>query len=153
MGGGLLTAIEANLSPVLVSSSENEILVVQVKVGHLNVRIINCYGPQEDNPTNNIHDFWLNVEKEIIDAKNENCCVLIQCDANAKLGNANIENDPNKMSNNGQILLDILSRNNLFVLNSDVMCKGTITRHRKTQKSDEKSVLDYIIVCDILKSY
>ena len=34
LGGGLLTAIEANLSPVLVSSPENEILVVQVKVGH-----------------------------------------------------------------------------------------------------------------------
>ena len=123
----------SQVSPVLVSSPKNEILVVQVKVGHLNVRIINCYGPQEDDPTNNIHDFWLNVEKEIIDAKNENCCVLIQCDANAKLGNVNIKNNPNEMSNNGQILLDILSRHNLMVLNSDVMCKGTITRHKNSE--------------------
>ena len=47
LGGGLLTGVEANLSPVLLSSPENDILVVQTKVEHLNVRIINAYGPQE----------------------------------------------------------------------------------------------------------
>ena len=64
-----------------------------------------------------------------------------------------IRDDPNDMSGNGQILSDILNRNNLYVLNSDILCTGTITRHRVTKKSLETSILDYIIVCDILKAY
>ena len=64
-GGGLLTAIEANLSPILVSSPEKEILVVQVNVCHLKVKIINAYVPQEDDNTNNIYEFWHELEKEV----------------------------------------------------------------------------------------
>ena len=71
-GGGLLTAVEENLAPVLISSPESEILVVQTKVGHLNVRIINAYGPQETESKQVILDFWQEVEKQIINAKDEN---------------------------------------------------------------------------------
>ena len=33
------------------------------------------------------------------------------------------------------------------------MCKGQITRQRKTKLSEEKSIIDFVIVCDILKEY
>ena len=46
LGGGLLTGVDENLQSVLVSSTESEILVVQTKIGHFNLRIINAYGPQ-----------------------------------------------------------------------------------------------------------
>ena len=46
LGGGLMTAVDENLSPVLVSSPKSEILVVPSKVGNLNVS--NGYGPQKD---------------------------------------------------------------------------------------------------------
>ena len=58
LGGGLLTAIESNLFPVMISSPQTEILVVQVKIGQLDVGIINGYGPQEDDSTTSIHSFW-----------------------------------------------------------------------------------------------
>ena len=45
MDGGLLTAVAENFDPVLVSSPETEILVVQTKVGEEDIRIINGYGP------------------------------------------------------------------------------------------------------------
>ena len=49
LGGGLLTAIDENLSPVLIStfSTESEILVVQISTGTHKIRIVNGYGPQE----------------------------------------------------------------------------------------------------------
>ena len=50
-GGGLLTAANENLNPVLISTGkeeDSEILTIQVKVGRYDVRIINAYGPQED---------------------------------------------------------------------------------------------------------
>ena len=99
------------------------------------------------------HNFWQEIEKEIIASKLANCALIIQCDANAKLGNTIIPNDTHQMSNNGRILFDILTRQNLFVLNSDILCQGTTTRHRNTKKNVEKSVIDYIIVCDVLKDY
>ena len=67
----------------------------------------------------------------------------MQCDANAKLGKVIIKDDSHKMSSNGQghILWDILVRNNMFVLNSDILCEGTSTRQRNTKHRVEKSVL------------
>ena len=151
MGGGLLTAVDENLAPVLVSSPDTEILVVQTKVGENEIRIINGYGPQEEDNVQSIHNFWQDIEKEIISAKEQNCKILLQFDANAKIGNEFLALDPNKMSNNGKIMLDILKRQNLFILNIDKNCKGVITRQRVTVKGVEISVLDYTIVCENLK--
>ena len=51
-GGGLLTAVDKSLEPVLIEAAneEAEVLVVQVKIGKSLIRIINGYGPQEDDP-------------------------------------------------------------------------------------------------------
>ena len=56
-GGGLITAIDENLGSVLVSNTENEILVVQIDVEGLDIRVINAYGPQEDSDVEIIHKF------------------------------------------------------------------------------------------------
>ena len=50
-GGGLLTAADENLEPVLISTGKeenSEVLTIQIKAGKHNIRIINAYGPQED---------------------------------------------------------------------------------------------------------
>ena len=93
----------------------------------------------------------MEVSKQIINAKDENCCVFIQMDANAKLGLTLIPGDPHGMSDNGKILMDIITRQNLYVLNSDSQCTGVITRHRITKHAEEKAVLDFMIVCPTLK--
>ena len=112
MGGGLLTAIDENLCPVLVFAGNEaaEILVVQAQVGKLKIRIFNCYGPQETSSKDDILHFWQEVEKQIILAKDEGCGIVMECDANAKLGCDIIMNDPNDMSSNGQILYDMSIR-------------------------------------------
>ena len=151
-GGGLLTAIENDLSPVLISlgSNESEILVVQISVGRHKIRIINGYGPQEQENYEKIGTFWQDLEQEIISAKDEQCMVLIQMDANAKLGRDILPQDPHPISNNGKLLRDIIKRQNLSCLNAHALCQGSITRHRATKVSDEKAILDFIIVCERL---
>ena len=73
-GGGLLTAIDCNLSPLLVSSelNETEILVVQAQVGKHSIRVMNAYGPQETESKEKIYEFWEELEKEVIDSKEKN---------------------------------------------------------------------------------
>ena len=151
-GGGILTAVEENIGSVLVSSTESEILVVQTKIGDLDLRVINAYGPQElESEREKVYQFWQDLEKEVILAKD--CKILIQMDANAKVGHQIIKNDPNPQSSNGGLLLGIIERQNLSILNASDLCEGTITRHRKTVIGEEKSVIDYIIVCDFLLNY
>ena len=147
-GGGLLTSIINDLNPVLIFSANDniELLTVEVKVGNDKIRIINGYGPQEHDDTNSILIFWQEFEAEVIRAKDYNRNIIVQMDANAKLGSEVIYGDPHKMSNNGKLLNDIIERQDLVVLNALEICKGTITRERNFENKSEKSVIDYILV-------
>ena len=57
-------------------------LVVQCKIDRSDIRVINGYGPQEDDPANKRLLFWQSIEQEIAAAKNANCMSLIQMDGN-----------------------------------------------------------------------
>ena len=110
-GGGLLTAINNNLNPVLIQSENDslEILIVQCEIKkELKIRVINCYGPQETESKEKLVEFWQGVESEILSSENAGCHVLVQTDANAKLGPEIVKNDPHQMSSNGKYLRDIL---------------------------------------------
>ena len=149
-GGGLLTAIDEGLDPVLVCAGDDdhEVLVVQVRVGHLDVRVFNAYGPQEDEPVASLR-FWMCLEQEIIKAKQLNCCILIEMDANAKLEIAGLQ----KLSVNGQHLLNMVDRQQLNILNNSELCEGKITRQILKNNLIEKSAIDFILVCDTLVNY
>ena len=163
-GGGLLTAIHENLNPVMIENDEenDDILVVDTKHGNdLTIRCINCYGPQEhirkkkdignDDNENATHDnssFFLKLQVEIQCAKSSGSLICIQMDANSKFGNEIIKGDPNiKMSENGKVLHEIIQSEDLVLVNASDKCFGTITRHRKTKKSLETSVIDFFILC------
>ena len=101
-GGGLLTSVLEDINPVLISTAKDdlEILTVEADLGPEKVRIINGYGPQKDDDTHLVLSFWQEFEAQIIQAKDDNCHILIQMDANAKVGSQVIKGDPHKMSNN-----------------------------------------------------
>ena len=155
-GGGLLTAVDPVLNPVLIEpkNEEAEILTVQIKLKDKNLRMINGYGPQEDDTQQKKLNFWLGLEEEIVAAKNENCLVIVQMDANAKVGKDTIVNNPTTSpDNNGRHLLELMDRQELKMLNSEKNCVGTITRYRETKNKTEASVLDYVLVCEDMHQY
>ena len=162
-GGGLLTAVSQDLSPVLVYSGSDdiELMVVQGKIGDNDIRIFNCYGPQELNQAQRpvaqqqdiINKFWVELEKEVIKAYDEGCLILIEMDANAKVGKQVINDDPHDTSENGKLLLEFVERQNLKILNADQKCSGVVTRKRVTVNRVEESIIDYLITCDILADY
>ena len=78
------------------------------------------------------------------------CEIVIELDANAKVGSSVLKNDPNSQSENGKLMMEMLERQNLHLVNASSLCKGTITRHRVAAGRTEKSVLDYIIVSEEL---
>ena len=64
-GGGLLTAVHHNLSPVSINDEKDDILVVQAKVGTKSVRLINAYGPQENSSEDITNEFFNNLDTEV----------------------------------------------------------------------------------------
>ena len=154
-GGGLLTAVDVNLDPIIVPSDHEdaEILTVQLSLGSTQIRVINAYGPQEDENSNKLFTFWQKLEQEIILAKDNFCLVLLELDANAKVGFEVLDQDLHSTSGNGKTLLEMIMRQNLYIANTFDQCQGVITRQRHTVNGIEKSVLDYVIICDKLKDF
>ena len=157
-GGGLMIGIDKNLSlkkPVIIFQGEKdvEILVVEIILSTMSLRIMTAYGPQEDSSPDTINEFYRKFEEEIIKCEEDNCGLVIEMDANAKLGRDIIEKDPNPMSENGRILWGIVQRRNCYVVNATDKCNGTITRSRTRKGVKEESILDYMIVNQKIEPY
>ena len=138
------------MDPILIEehSSEFELLVVEAKIGGRDVWIISGYGPQENWKVEDRIPFFAKLEEEISKAKLHGKEIIIEMDANSKLGPTLIKGDPHKQSENGKILAEIIERNSLVVMNGDAKCKGRITRRRITKKTKEESVIDLVIVSE-----
>ena len=148
-GGGVMIACLSSLDPVLIfeGEAECEVLVVQVTLKSKPLRIIAGYGPQECAPRTVRETYRNTIEEQVECAYLAGCMVLIAEDANAKLGQELIENDPHTMSENGRLLADMINRQNLFLINSSDRCEGgPITwRRTVTSKEPEASCIDFIM--------
>ena len=151
-----MLGIHVGLQPVLVSeySDEFELIVVEIEAANLNLRVITGYGPQETWHENHRVPFYIALEKEIMSAELEGRQIIIAMDANAKLGQRYIPNDPKNISRNGKLLGDIIDRHALFVVNgSPDKTSGLITREMTTINGVEKSVIDFVIVSNTLEEH
>ena len=137
------------LQPILISeyNEDFEMLVIQVKVEATEIRVITGYGPQENQKRDKIMPFFTKLEEESVSAKLAKKSLVIQMDANSKLGKEVIPHNPREQSTNGAILVDILQRNELIVANSlTTKCSGFITRRRTTEVGVEESIIDFLII-------
>ena len=140
--------IHKDLKPVLIKEYNElfELIVVEISTQITTVRKITGYGPQENLSDDEIMPFWVALEEEISSAELNGRSVIIQMDANAKLGKSYIQGDPHNMSVNGRVFSGIIERHALIVLNGlENKCTGIITRERHTVESIEKSVIDFIL--------
>ena len=121
-GGGLLTMVHENFEPVLIPNTDHKnsvnILVVEANLGKSRIRYINAYGVQENCTISDKMDFYSSLDLEIENSISNNCYLCLQMDANGKLGNEIIHGDPNQMSPNGRLVLDLVTRKSLVVVNS-----------------------------------
>ena len=151
--GGTIIGVHKSLSPILIEeySEDFELLVVEIKLGNKDTRIITGYGPQENWKREERTPFFDALEEEIVKAQTSDKAVYIQMDANCKLGPEMIEGDPHNQSENGKILSGIIQRNALNVINSiKEKCTGKYTRVRTTKHKKEQSIIDFVIGCDIM---
>ena len=150
---GSMLGVHVSHKPVLISEYSElfELIVVQVEVGSKHIRIMSGYGPQENLDTDKRMPFFSVLEEEIVRAKVSNKSIIIQLDANSKLGKNIIPGDPHDQTPNGAALAEIVNRHALTVVNSiRNKVKGVITRRRITENGIEESVIDFLIVSNDL---
>ena len=154
-GGGTLMAIHEDLNPKLIEeyNDEFELLVVETNTKEKSIRIITGYGPQECWDEAKRIPFFLALETEIEKAELGGKSVIIEMDANAKLGPLFIPGDPHKMTPNGDLLAAIVKRHILIVANGSDKCSGTITRKRVTKQRTEQSVIDILLFSSDMKEH
>ena len=91
--------------------------------------------------------FFIAQEEEISKAIFQGKGLIIELDANSKLGPQYIKGDPHTKSPNGILLAGIIERHALVVTNSIIgKSSGLITRLRNTEKRVEKSVIDFVLI-------
>ena len=154
--GGTMLGVKETLNPVLIEeySDTFELLVVEINVGENGIRVITGYGPQENWEISDKMPFFVALEEEITKAHVNNKSVIIELDANSKLGKKYVKNDPHEMSANGKILSGIIERKGLVVANSlEGKSSGLITRKRTTVNSVEESVIDFVLISNDLEEH
>ena len=104
--------------------------------------------PQESDSEEKRRLFFARLDEECERAMLADVGVIIERDANSKVGSSIIKNDKHEISNNGKLLLDFVERRKLIIVISLDLCKGTITRMRKGKGILEESSIDFIIVCE-----
>ena len=147
-GGGLMTVVHNTMNPVSIGDeTDDEVTVVEAELGKEKVRLMNGYGPQEDDLEEIRLSFFNRLDLEVKCAKLAGTLICIELDANSKLGPSIIPNDPKPQSRNGKLLEEFVNENELIIVNASNLCEGVLTRFRKTVNQVEESVIDFFIVC------
>ena len=155
-GGGLAIGCIKQLKPVLARKGTDSIeaLTIDISLQKMKIKCVVGYGPQENSKKENKSDFWNYIEEDAKTAWENDQGFILHCDGNLWAGPTIIPGDPRKQNRNGKFLEDFLSRNqNLVVVNSLPICEGLITRRRIKAGKEEKSILDFFIVCTKVLPY
>ena len=114
----------------------------------MGIRCCIAYGCQETTNVEKKYAFWNFIEEEVNTAKSAGLGFILHFDGNLWAGSKIIPGDPRQQNNNGKLFQEFLERNsNLNVVNALPICDGLITRSRKKNGVEEKSVLDFFVVC------
>ena len=149
-GGGLALGVVNELCPVLVRKGNDnvEVFSINIFVKSMGIRCCIAYGCQETSNVEKKNNFWNFIEEEVNSAKSAGFGFILHFDGNLWAGSKIIPGDPRQQNNNGKLFQKFLERNKaLNVVNALPICEGLITRKRMKNGDEEKSVLDFFVVC------
>ena len=152
-GGGLALGCLKELQAVWVREGNDQVEALSVEIFLRNMKIRCCvaYGCQENEKTERKEAFWTNIDEEVKFANNSGSGFALHFDGNLWAGPNIIPGDPRSQNRNGKKFQDFLERHpHLSVVNSLPNCEGLITRCRSKDGKEEKSVLDFFVICDRL---
>ena len=149
-GGGLMLGCVKELKPALVRKGNDDVeaMSVDIFVKSMKIRCVVAYGCQENNLIEKKEAFWNFIEEEAISAWESDSGFILQFDGNLWAGPDLIPGDPHSQNKNGKMFEEFLARQKyLTVVNALPLCEGIVTRVRMKEEKEERSVLDFFVVC------
>ena len=148
-GGGVSISAMKELNPCLIRDGGEEVEALTVRI-HLKKIIISMntgYGPQEYDKSGKKSAFWNYFDEEAQRAQSEGHGFMLQGDMNARLGPAVITSDTKPANENGKLFANFVARNQLTIVNTLDICKGSTTWTKMRDGKELKSTIDFIVVC------
>ena len=148
--GGIVIAVRGSWSRGFTDSTASHhqsICSAMLKTGNQSLKIIAAYGPQETEKKEIRETFYEELAIEIGCGEEQDCVPIVLGDLNSKIEKNG--SDFKALSANGELLLKFMNDYNLNAVNFLDICEGKWTRQNRCN-SQEKSVLDYILVQDNL---
>ena len=150
-GGGLALGCAKELQPVWLREGDDsvEALSVEICVKSMKIRCCIAYGCQENDSIDRKESFWKYLDEDVSHANSSGSGFILHFDGNLWAGEDIVPGDPCPQNRNGRLFKEFLERNpHLSVVNALPECEGLITRSRIKNGEEEKSVLDFFLVCD-----
>ena len=87
-GGGLAIGVHNDLTSAWVSdgNDDTEVLVVAVETSNFPIRIVNGYGPQENDSIERKQKFWSRLGQEVEDSLSSDSGFILEMDGNLHIG-------------------------------------------------------------------
>ena len=140
-GGGTLLAIKQELEPVTIvtKSTQGQIETLWIKInnGKNKLNIACVYAPKEANSTPLYTEIKLMAQE--VEQQQED--IIVMGDFNCKVG-TEIHNNSELVTAGGKKILNLLSKQELMMVNSHPKTKGLWTRIQGSQKA----VIDYVLI-------
>ena len=124
------------------SSHLEDIVAARIEMSQCTLRIILGYAPQETEPAEIREQFFTELAIEVSKCKMADEIPIIVGDLNAKI--QMVDGEIDAITSNGKYLLDMITTQELEVLNFHQKCEGKWTHVVRTTGS--ASVLDYVLV-------
>ena len=135
-------------------NDEVEAMSIDIFVKNMSIRCCIAYGCQENSQVDKKNAFWSFIEEEVTSAWSSGSGFILHFDGNLWAGSDIVPGDPRPQNNNGKLFQQFLARNpNLSVVNSLPLCQGLITRNRTKNGKEERSILDFFVVCSRVLPY
>ncbi|XP_030763520.1 craniofacial development protein 2-like [Sitophilus oryzae] len=133
-------------------------IMVQLRLEDKNtIHILILYGPNEDEKAELKYKFWDEVT-EVVDSLNGDIIVL--GDLNGRVGIQDYEsgddigkNGEAIRNNNGTRIIEFCIQNYLLIMNTFFRHKEIHQYTREVKSRNEKSIIDYVLVCKRLRRY
>ena len=154
-GGGISLSALTELNPAFVRDGGNDVEALTVNI-NLKQLVISCntgYGPQENATIAKKNAFWKYFDEECERAKKEGNGFILQGDLNSWLGPEILPGDTKHQNQNGKLFVNFVESNQLTIVNTLSICKGTKTWFRIRQGVQLSSTIDFFVVCECVLPY
>jgi len=150
-GVGMIIREEIVKSVMLCETISERIMIMRLKMKPVNLLLMQIYAPCEDEGEEDKESFYEQIDQIIREFRKGRECLIIMGDFNGKVGNGKEDDEVGPFgmgvrNDNGQRVVDLCKRHNLFATNTWFQQKISAQHTWVSPGGDVKNQIDFVLV-------